>query len=314
MKEIPEFNIRLDYKLDHEQGFHYNIFYQLELLGSSRAYGNSDSRRVSEFDFQDIDSKFCKANKTPSLILTHNFPSDLFIDPYQLETLVSFFRSELLQNSIFPLLSINSRIELELPAYEVDESLTNSFQIIWGLSNLKSSKMQFSLPIHARYREPDKFRYHSINVSSPSLLFSCVSIPDSADIILQYDLSEKNIAPSSFNLSFSNSPATEWMLVLPSGQRMPFSQFKNLPFLTFTVPSGQPDHQIFVIAVTLICVLLGVFYIFFIARFKAPKLKFLSPPLSPVSYNFALGHAIPKNHIPLLENTSHPVDLARKNQ
>lgn len=163
-------------ELDPSIGFHPKILYKLQVdnLKEHGKLRNKYSMKWSSSPL--VPFTPCQEKTTtsqPVLILSQTLPADTFVDPYQLENLVSFHEAAHRESRVFPVLDPSTQIELELPVYEIPETFENTFHIFWDLGQAPSNEANFTLPVHMRYRKPYDGLKQKINFPPPSIRVGC---------------------------------------------------------------------------------------------------------------------------------------------
>ncbi|KZT20251.1 hypothetical protein NEOLEDRAFT_1101055 [Neolentinus lepideus HHB14362 ss-1] len=107
-----------------------------------------------------------------SLHITHAFPPDVFVDPYELVD----------QHADDYAFNLTGLVDVELPVSAVPpEGQTLSLRLIYPKDQKVGSQISVQVPIHARYGAPSETRYHDIILSSPHVVWHCPGIQGSTD-------------------------------------------------------------------------------------------------------------------------------------
>ncbi|KAJ9054757.1 protease B nonderepressible form [Entomophthora muscae] len=288
--------ITITTELDPAIGFHPKIYYKFQVKQLKKEYivlnNNYDISSNSLHHDVPISTCLGKTESTRSiLIISQVLPADTFIDPYQLENLISFRESSFKKERLFPVLE-STQIELELPVYEVPSSLENKIHIFWDLEASLTNVANFTLPFHMRYRKPFAGLKQIINIPPPSLRVGCFKESEVVfSAMNEFVASNKPIHTLPFMLksSYHSSDNTNILFISETDQSSNISLLlppeKSLPLLPLEIeiPSGNPAHQAYVVILTLVLILTGLGYLFTRLKKFAPKLKFATPPASPTS-------------------------------
>lgn len=95
-----------------------------------------------------------------NVLLVYNFPKDIYVDPYQIESLGDQRNWQML---------LDSAIDLEMPAHKSSEFHTYLYPLI---EEPAAEQIKVTIPIHGRYQKPsfDENLFHTVVIPPPDLL------------------------------------------------------------------------------------------------------------------------------------------------
>ncbi|KAI9295238.1 hypothetical protein K502DRAFT_226944 [Neoconidiobolus thromboides FSU 785] len=181
---MSSINLLLNYTLINEGSLHPSIKYRLKLVenreikeDSKNSQSNNILNIINKITNKKEDERQDKCKNNNYLIIIHQkITKDLFVDPYQLEQHKEYYK-DYFKNKNIGIQLIYSKLDLELPIYEVNDSFVNYFQLLWNVNNFTNkNEIKFTLPLHLRYRKPNyDTRYEIININPPNLSLMCLN-------------------------------------------------------------------------------------------------------------------------------------------
>lgn len=92
------------------------------------------------------------------ILLVYSWPKDIYLDPYQLESMGDQRNWEML---------LDSTIDLEMPAHKSSSFRSYLYPL---LEESTAEQIHVTIPIHGRYQKPNRNAFNSIVIHPPALL------------------------------------------------------------------------------------------------------------------------------------------------
>jgi hypothetical protein len=128
--------------------------------------------------------EICSKNSL-NLHLEQTLTKGVFIDPYQLQSLLDF-KDNILKEQGIKFNLRDTPIELELPVDKISDEYVNVYDIYWNFNTILSDKKlakeeerefeaEFELPLFGRYHAPNPKVYNNILLPKTKLTLACYS-------------------------------------------------------------------------------------------------------------------------------------------
>lgn len=150
-----------------------------------------------------------------TLHVTHVFPPDVFVDPYELVD----------QQADSYSFNLTGLLDVELPVSAVSpEGQTLSLDVTTKKARTEGSVLSVQVPLHARYGNPSPSGYHDIPIPWPDVFWRCHITHDSTDSSMKDSYTAASIIPIHPSLDTPNTPRAETL-------RIPVANPNHLPYV-----------------------------------------------------------------------------------